>query len=85
MSDEMMKVMLEVLVTRRISEIVFEEGEMMFFRFDDNSVHLGLGLIKRMVDVWFVMRPGDMLLGAPVPVEKMRALVLSSLRGDAAQ
>ena len=81
-SVEMVKIMEEVLGGNELQAISFHEDEKMFFDLNNNSVHLGLGILKRMVNTWFEIETGGGSVYMPPDV--IRERVLASLRSDAA-
>ena len=52
LAPELTKVIHEVLEGREVKDIIFAEDDKMFFDLNNNTLHIGLGIIKQMAKVW---------------------------------
>lgn len=53
LGNGMIRVIQDVLGSRTVKEISFHEDNNMFFDLEENSIHLGLGLIREVLDFWY--------------------------------
>lgn len=81
-AENMVGVIKEVLGELGIEYVSFHDDDDMFFNLDENFVHLGLGIVKKMLDTWFAILTG----GGTVylPKEIIKEEIILSLIGDAA-
>ena len=81
-AQDMVVAMKEVLGELGIEYVSFHDDDDMFFNLDKNFVHLGLGIVKKMLDTWFANLTG----GGSVymPKEIIKEEIVKSLIGDAA-
>jgi hypothetical protein len=82
-SDEMLKIVDEIIDERKLAGITFHEDENMFFSMTDNTLHLGLGILKKMVHTWFEISSDGGQASFVIP-RLLKEKIISTLRSDAA-
>ena len=86
---EMIVTIESVLKNEKLERVEFGEDDKMLFNFEENFIHLGLGMIKKMINTWYTILSGGgiVFMGAQhqmIPREFIREYIISSLRGIAA-
>lgn len=81
-AQDMIVCITEVLGDLNVKYVSFHDDDEMFFDLNENFVHLGLGIVKKMLDTWFEM----LTAGGSVymPPEIIKEAIIASLMGDAA-
>ncbi len=78
----LIKTINEVLGNFSLAKVHFAEDDKMFFHLKENFVHLGLGVMKQMIDTfWEILTAGGSVYMYP---EDIKEKVISALIGDAA-